>query len=118
MELSREAKLLRIFVGDSDKIGNLPVYEKIVLEAKKQGLAGATVFKGFMGFGQSSRLHTAKILRLSEDLPIVIEIVDELKKIDEFIPTINSIFEEAKCGGLVTIEKAEVIKYSGRKSNS
>ncbi len=115
MELNKDAKLLRIFVGDSDKIGTLPVYEKIVLECKKQGLAGATVFKGFMGFGQSSRLHTAKILRLSEDLPIVIEIVDIQNKIDEFLPTLDKIFEEAKCGGLVTIEKAEVIKYTGRK---
>ncbi len=115
MELNREAKLLRIFVGDSDKIGSIPVYEKIVLEAKQRGLAGATVFKGFMGFGQSSRLHTSKILRLSEDLPIIIEIVDELEKIDKFLPVLDKIFEEANCGGLVTIEKAEVIKYTGRK---
>ncbi|MFN4111503.1 MAG: DUF190 domain-containing protein [Ignavibacteria bacterium] len=115
MELNREAKLLRIFVGDSDKIGSIPVYEKIVLEAKQRGLAGATVFKGFMGFGQSSRLHTSKILRLSEDLPIIIEIVDELEKIDKFLPVLEKIFEEANCGGLVTIEKAEVIKYTGRK---
>ncbi|MCX7612285.1 MAG: DUF190 domain-containing protein [Ignavibacterium sp.] len=116
MELNRDSKLLRIFVGDSDKIGSLPVYEKIVLEAKKLGLAGATVFKGFMGFGQSSRLHTAKILRLSEDLPIVIEIVDVQNKIDEFLPILDKIFEDANCGGLVTIEKAEVIKYTGRKN--
>lgn len=115
MELNRDSKLLRIFVGDSDKIGAIPVYEKIVLEAKKLGLAGATVFKAFMGFGQSSRLHTAKILRLSEDLPIVIEIVDTQNKIDEFLPILDKIFEEANCGGLVTIEKAEVIKYTGRK---
>ncbi len=115
MELKREAKLLRIFIGDSDKIGNISVYEKIVLEAKKIGLAGATVFKGFMGFGQSSRLHTTKILRLSEDLPIIIEIVDEYYKIDKFLPILDKIFEEANCGGLVTIEKAEVIKYTGRK---
>ncbi len=115
MELNRDSKLLRIFVGDSDKIGAIPVFEKIVLEAKKMGLAGATVFKGFMGFGQSSRLHTAKILRLSEDLPIVIEIVDIQNKIDEFLPILDMIFDEANCGGLVTIEKAEVIKYTGRK---
>ncbi len=115
MELKREAKLLRIFIGDSDKIGNISVYEKIVLEAKKIGLAGATVFKGFMGFGQSSRLHTTKILRLSEDLPIIIEIVDEYYKIDKFLSILDKIFEEANCGGLVTIEKAEVIKYTGRK---
>lgn len=115
MELNRDVKLLRIFVGDSDKVGTIPIYEKIVLECKKAGLAGATVFKGFMGFGQSSRLHTAKILRLSEDLPVVIEIVDAQSKIDNFLPIIDKIFEEAKCGGLITIEKAEVIKYTGRK---
>ena len=115
MELKREAKLLRIFVGDSDKISGIPIYEYIVFEAKKAGLAGATVFKGFMGFGRSSRLHTSKILRLSEDLPIIIEIVDELEKIDAFLPKLDEIFEKANCGGLVTIEKAEVIKYSGTK---
>jgi len=116
MEIKSDAKLLRIFVGDSDKVEGIPIYEFIVLKAKKMGLAGATVFKGFMGYGQSSRLHTAKILRLSEDLPIIIEIVDEKEKIDQFIPVLDEIFEKANCGGLVTIEKAEVIKYQGRKN--
>ena len=115
MEIKSDAKLLRIFVGDSDKVNGVPIYEYIVLQAKKIGLAGATVFKGFMGYGQSSRLHTAKILRLSEDLPIIIEIVDEKEKIDQFLPTLDEIFEKANCGGLVTIEKAEVIKYQGKK---
>lgn len=116
MEIKSDAKLLRIFVGDSDKISGIPVYEQIVLKAKKVGLAGATVFKGFMGFGQTSRLHTAKILRLSEDLPIIIEIVDEKEKIDQFLLILDEIFEKAECGGLVTIEKAEVIKYTARKN--
>lgn len=115
MEIKGDAKLLRIFIGDSDRIGNVPVYEKIVLEAKNMGLAGATVFKGFMGFGQSSRLHTAKILRLSEDLPILIEIIDTEEKINSFITILDQIFEEAKCGGIVTMEKAEIIKYTGKK---
>lgn len=115
MKINRDAKLLRIFVGESDKHGTIPVYETIILEAKKFGLAGATAFKGVMGFGGSSRIHTAKILRLSEDLPMIIEIVDEQEKIELFLPKVDSIFEEANCGGLITIEKAEVIKYSAAK---
>ncbi len=111
MKITGEAKLLRIFIGESDKIHNIPVYEKIVLEARKFELAGATVFRGIMGYGGRSRIHTAKILRLSEDMPLIIEIVDEIKKIEAFIPILNKIFGEANCGGLITIEKAEVIKY-------
>ncbi len=111
MQISGEAKLLRIFIGESDKIGTIPVYERIVLEARKAGLAGATVFKGIMGFGRNSRIHTSKILRLSEDMPLTIEIVDEIDKIEKFIPVLHNIFEEAKSGGLITMEKAEIIKY-------
>lgn len=111
MQIKGEAKLLRIFVGESDKIHSTTVYEKIVMEARKTELAGATVFKGIMGFGGRSRIHTSKILRLSEDLPLIIEIVDDEAKIDLFIPTIERIFEEANCGGLITLEKAEIIKY-------
>jgi PII-like signaling protein len=99
MHIKGEAKLLRIFVGENDKAGNIPVYEKIVLAARENELAGATVFKGIMGYGGKSRIHTAKILRLSEDLPLTIAIVDE-------------IFESSKSGGLITIEKAEIIKYT------
>ena len=112
MHIEGEAKLLRIFVGESDLINHVPVYEKIVLEARKAGLAGATVTKGIMGFGGSSRIHTAKLLRLSEDLPLVIEIVDEEKKIEEFIPVLNELFENANSGGLITMEKASIIKYT------
>jgi PII-like signaling protein len=111
MQIKGEAKLLRIFLGESDKIHSTTVYEKIVMEARKAELAGATVFKGIMGFGGRSRIHTSKILRLSEDMPLTIEIVDEEGKIDLFIPIIEKIFEEANCGGLITIEKANIIKY-------
>jgi PII-like signaling protein len=111
MQIKGEAKLLRIFLGESDKIHSTTVYEKIVLEARKAELAGATVFKGIMGFGGRSRIHTSKILRLSEDMPLIIEIVDEELKIDEFIPIVEKIFDEANCGGLITIEKASIIKY-------
>lgn len=93
------------------------MYEKIVLEARKAGMAGATVFKGVMGFGKTSRIHTAKILRLSEDLPLVIEIVDSVDKVEMFLPVLHDIFEEANCGGLITLEKADVIKYIATKKN-
>lgn len=112
MKIEGQAKLLRIFVGETDKIGNVPVYEKIVIEARKSGLAGATVLKGVMGFGGRSRIHTAKILRLSEDLPMVIEIVDEVEKVEKFIPKVDDIFTQANCGGLITSEKVEIIKYT------
>jgi uncharacterized protein len=117
MELKGEAKLVRIIIGETDKIGHINVYEKIVLEARKAGLAGATVFKGVMGFGRNSRIHTAKILRLSEDLPLIIEIVDELEKIEMFLPKIHDIFEEANCGGLITLERVDVIKYIATKKS-
>jgi uncharacterized protein len=118
MELKGEAKLVRIFVGESDIIQHIPVYEKIVQEARKMHLAGATVFKGVMGFGRTSRLHTSKILRLSEDMPMVIEIVDEPENIEKFLPVVHNIFEEANCGGLITMEKADIIKYvSNEKVN-
>jgi len=116
MEMKGEAKLVRIFIGETDILHHIPVYEKIVLEARKLHLAGATVFKGVMGFGRTSRIHTAKILRLSEDMPMVIEIVDEEQKIEKFLPILHDIFEEANCGGLITIEKAEIIKYIARET--
>lgn len=115
MKIEGEAKLLRIFIGETDIISHVPVYEKIVSEARKQNLAGATVYKGIMGYGGNSRIHRAKFLEMSEDLPLVIEIVDEQKKIEDFIPTVQQIFEEANCGGLITMERAEIIKYSAQK---
>lgn len=112
MEIKGDAKLLRIFLGESDKINSINVYERIVMEARKEGLAGATVFRGIMGYGGRSRIHSSKILRLSEDLPLIVEIVDEVEKIEKFVPAVESIFNEAQCGGLITIERAEIIKYT------
>jgi uncharacterized protein len=109
MTLPTEGKLLRIFIGDADRWQGRPLYEAIVEEAKTRGLAGATVWKGSMGFGKHSRLHTAKVLRLSEDLPVVIEIVDTAEKIEAFLPDLDRMVTE----GLVTIERAEVLLYRG-----
>jgi uncharacterized protein len=111
MSLPSKGKLLRIFIGESDHWEGRPLYEAIVLEAKKRGLAGATVIKGFMGFGAASRIHTAKLLELSEDLPIVIEIVDAPDKIEAFIPEVDRMMGD----GLITIEPAEVLLYRTRK---
>ncbi|HTY35746.1 MAG TPA: DUF190 domain-containing protein [Bacteroidota bacterium] len=113
MKLSGDGKLLRIFLGESDKIDHKPLYEIIVHEARKTGLAGATVLRGVEGFGARSRvIHTAKILRLSEDLPLIVEIVDTEEKIRQFLPRVDELFEQSKSGGMVTIEKAEIIRYS------
>ena len=109
MQIPQDATLLRIFVGESDKWQNQPLYESIVLKARECHLAGATVLRGPMGFGKSSRLHTAKILRLSIDLPIVIEIVDSAEKINEFLPALDGMIG----GGLVTLEKVKVVRYEG-----
>jgi PII-like signaling protein len=107
MQLPHEATLLRIFIGESDRWEHRPLYEAIVLKARETHLAGATVLRGAMGFGKSSRLHTAKILRLSMDLPLLIEIVDSEEKIQAFLPMLNQMMK----GGLVTLEKVQVIEY-------
>ncbi len=109
MNLPHEATLLRIFIGESDRWQHKPLYEAIVLKAREMHLAGATVLRGPMGFGKSSRLHTAKILRLSMDLPIVIEIIDTEDKIQALLPHL----EQMISGGLVTLEKVRVIEYKG-----
>lgn len=116
MKLAGEGKLLRIFLGEMDKVGHQPLYEAIIMKAKEMGLAGATVLRGIEGFGARSRvIHTAKILRLSEDLPIVVEIVDTVENITKFLPVVDEIFENVGCGGMVTLEQVEIIKYtSGR----
>ena len=111
MQVPHEAKLLRIFIGEDDRHGHQPLYESIVLLARAEHLAGATVLRGPMGFGHSSRLHTNKILRLSEDLPIVIEIVDGAEKIDAFLPKLGEIMGS----GLVTLEKVQVLQYGSQK---
>jgi hypothetical protein len=109
MELPHEAVLLRIHLGESDRWQHQPLYEAIVLKARELHLAGATVLRGPMGFGHSSRLHTAKVLRLSTDLPLVIEIVDTEEKINAFLPVLDQMMQ----GGLVTMEKVRVISYRG-----
>jgi hypothetical protein len=113
MRVPREGKLLRIFIGESDRSGGHPTYEAIVRLAREAGLAGTTVLRGVEGFGRSSRIHTARILRLSEDLPIVIEIVDAAERIDAFLPRLDPLVG----GGLVTLERVEVLMYrSGDES--
>jgi uncharacterized protein len=107
MQIPKHAILLRIFVGEDDRHGHQPLYEAIVLKAREMQLAGATVLRGPMGFGHSSRLHTAKILRLSEDLPFVIEIADSEEKINEFLPVLDGMMTS----GLITLEQVQVLQY-------
>ena len=107
MQIPREAVVLRIFIGESDRWQHQPLYEAVVLKARAAHLAGATVLRGPMGYGKSSRLHTAKILRLSTDLPLVIEIVDSEEKINAFLPRLDKMMG----GGLVTMEKVKVLHY-------
>lgn len=107
MNIPRDAMLLRIFIGEDDKFHGQPLHEAIVLKAREQHLAGATVLRGPMGFGHSSRLHTAKILRLSEDLPIIIEIVDSAERVEAFLPLLDSMMGS----GLVTLERVQVLQY-------
>ena len=112
MQLPRDALLLRIFIGEKDRQGHQPLFEAIVLKAREQHLAGATVLRGPMGFGHSSRLHTAKVLRLSEDLPMVIEIVDSEEKIKAFLPLLDGMMPS----GLVTLEKVQVLQYGATRT--
>ena len=107
MQIPRDAVLLRIFFGEDDKAGSLPLYEAIVLKAREMNLGGATVLRGPMGFGHSSRIHTTKILRLSQDLPIIVEIVDSKEMIDSFLPVLDGMMTS----GLITIEKVQVLHY-------
>lgn len=112
MTLERNGKLLRIFIGESDTWHGRPLYQAIVERARQEGLAGATVIRGIEGFGASSRIHTARILRFSEDLPLVIEIVDSDDKIGSFLPALDAMVKV----GLVTLEPVEVIAYRGRST--
>jgi PII-like signaling protein len=107
MTIPNQAQLLRIFIGENDRDEGRPLYESIVLKAREMQIAGATVLRGAMGFGHSSRLHTTKILRLSEDLPLVIEIVDSEEKISAFLPVLDAIMTS----GLITLEKVQVLQY-------
>jgi PII-like signaling protein len=111
MEIRGQAVLLRIFIGESDKLGHRPLYEAIVKRARESGLAGATVLKGVLGYGATARIRTAKILDLSADLPMVIEIVDEAARVEAFQHELSAWFEQANCGGLVTLENIRVAHY-------
>ncbi len=111
MEIRGQAVLLRIFIGESDKIGHLPLFEVIVKQAREAGLAGATVLKGVLGYGATDHIRTTKILDLSADLSMVVEIVDEEAKIQAFQPVLSGLIEQANCGGLVTMENIRVIHY-------
>jgi uncharacterized protein len=113
MQIPRDAVLLRIFIGESERSNHKPLYEAIVLKARELQLGGATVLRGPMGFGRSSHLHSAKILRLSEDLPMVIEIVDSQAKIDAFLPVLDKMMGS----GLITVEKVQVLQYGGKPKN-
>ena len=119
MEKKDNLKLLRIFVGESDKCRHKALYEEIIFLAKESGLAGATAMRGIMGFGAHSIIHKSKMIELSNDLPIIVEIVDTDDKIVKFIETVEQLFEESKNGGLITIENTEVILYKpGEKRNN
>jgi PII-like signaling protein len=114
VESGEKALLLRIYIGESDRFDHHPLYEAIVLKAREQGLAGATVLRGPMGYGHSSRLHTAKVLRLSEDLPMIVEIIDREEKITAFLPLLDDMVE----GGLISLEEVRVLHYgSNQKEN-
>lgn len=115
MQLDGQSILLRIFTGEIDKIGHTPLYEEIVRAARSAGMAGATVLRGIMSFGASSRIHTARLIDISVDLPIVIEIVDLEDKINSFLPIVNDLLEKSGRGGLITLEKVQVLYYKPRK---
>ena len=111
MKLPEEGMLLRVFIGEQDKINSKPLYEQIVMKARELNMAGATVLQGILGFGADSRIHSAKILRLSEDLPIVVEIVDTEEKINTILPFLEETVQE----GMITLEKVKVLKYTKKK---
>ena len=112
MQIPKDAALLRVFIGENDRYHDKPLYEVIVMRAREMHLAGATVLRGPMGFGKSSRLHSARIERLSNDLPMVVEIVDSQPKVDEFLPVLDSLMGS----GLITVEKVQVLRYGAAES--
>ena len=116
MKIPTDGQLLRIFIGESDRWHGKPLYEAIILKAREMGVAGATMLRGMMGYGAASRIHTAKILRLSEDLPVLIEIVDSEEKVRAALVEFDAMIESAGGGGMMTLEKAEVIKYTQGRS--
>ncbi|CAK0748867.1 DUF190 domain-containing protein [Azospirillaceae bacterium] len=114
MQLPKDAVLLRIFIGEQDKFEHRPLFEAIVFKAREMHLAGATVLRGPLGFGRTSRVHSAKILRLSKDLPVVVEIVDSQERIDAFLPVLDGMIGS----GLVTLEKVQVLRYGAARTGS
>ncbi len=117
MQLIGTAKLMRIFIGELDKVDGKSLYKEIVKSARQLGISGVTVIRGVMSYGSSSVEHKVNILALSADLPLIVEIVDEEKKIEEFIPIINELFSKADCGGLITMENVEIIKHRTMKNS-
>jgi uncharacterized protein len=113
MKISGRAGILKIYVGESDKIHGRPLFEEIVFEARKAGMAGATAFRGIMSFGASHSIHTMKIFALSGDMPVVIEIVDEVEKLDTFAGRVNELMENSKKGGLIIFQETDVLRYEG-----
>ncbi len=111
MKTSEKTGILKIYVGESDRINGRVLFEEIVFEARNAGLAGATVYKGIMSYGASHSIHTMKIFALSNDLPVIIEIIDNIEKLDEFTSTVNNIMEHSKRGGLVTFQELSVLRY-------
>lgn len=111
MNLSEKTGILKIYVGESDKIHHKPLYEEIVYEARNCGVAGATVLKGIMSFGASHSIHTLKIFALSDDMPVIIEIVDNIEVLEEFARKVNLLMDKSKKGGLITFQEIEVIRY-------
>jgi PII-like signaling protein len=118
MELKKDARLLRIFLGEADKVHHSALYDVIVREAHTMGLAGATVWRGIMGFGPTSHIRTSRILDLSTDLPVIVEIADSEEKINAFLPVLTELFESSGCGGLVTVENVQVIRYAHGKEKA
>uniref|UniRef100_UPI00321667E9 DUF190 domain-containing protein n=1 Tax=uncultured Draconibacterium sp. TaxID=1573823 RepID=UPI00321667E9 len=111
MKTSEKNGILKIYVGEGDKINGRLLFEEIVFEARNQGLAGATVYKGLMSFGASHSIHTMKIFALSSDLPVIIEIVDNVERLDEFVPAVNKLLDKSKKGGLITFQELSVVRY-------
>lgn len=116
MQLQRDSKLLRIFIGEFDKVGHQPLYEALLFAAKKQGVAGCTVIRGIMSYGASTLVHTAKLLDFSADLPVIVEIVDKEEVVNDFLVVVDDLIEKAGCGGLVTVEAAGVLRYVKKKN--
>lgn len=116
MGISGQAVLLRIFLGESDKLGHLPLYEALVRKTREMNIAGATVLKGVLGYGASDHIRTSKLLDLSGDMPMIVEIVDEVEKIEALEPVLSAMIEQAGRGGMMTLENLRVIHYKpGRK---